>query len=330
MPIRPLHLPDDLDFGATLIQRSYQYPENEAWSVSADEKEGIVDGMKRARRLWPLVRAGRLLFPRMLDEFQGYVWEEEGTPVGMANFRSLGGSGTWHIDNVAVLPDHRRRGIGHRLVSAALESMRAQHGRMVLLNVIAGNVPAYALYTELGFVHFSGSVQYTCEPRVTASDPSPPGGYTILPLRSLDLRARRRFEEQITPDAVRAYEPVEHARSRPLATRVVLAVLRRSASVRSGGVAVHESSSGRLAAVATYDARTRTGGVSGMSVRLDPDHGQLASYLVDYLRGTVGRFSAGQRIRFVVPRWQDAVVEAARACGCDVRLEFHRLARSLD
>ena len=67
-----------------------------------------------------------------------------------------------------------------------------------------------------------------------------------------------------------------------------------------------------------------------MSARVDIEHGGLARYLVDYLLTPIGGLSDGQRVRFVVPGWQEPVIEAARTCGCGARFELHRLAKSLE
>lgn len=56
-----------------------------------------------------------------------------------------------HLLNVAVHPDHRGLGVGRRLVEAVLEAGRSSGGRVVYLEVRAGNVPARRLYKRLGF-----------------------------------------------------------------------------------------------------------------------------------------------------------------------------------
>lgn len=58
----------------------------------------------------------------------------------------------WHLMDFAVAPGARRRGVGRRLLSAFVEAAD-RAGRDVLLEVRAGNLPALALYHELGFSH---------------------------------------------------------------------------------------------------------------------------------------------------------------------------------
>jgi ribosomal-protein-alanine N-acetyltransferase len=56
-----------------------------------------------------------------------------------------------HLLNVAVHADHRGGAIGRRLVEHVLASGRATGGRVVYLEVRAGNVSARRLYRRLGF-----------------------------------------------------------------------------------------------------------------------------------------------------------------------------------
>lgn len=56
-----------------------------------------------------------------------------------------------HILSVAVAPAYRRRGIGRRLVEAAISSLERRGAREVRLEVRVSNKPAQSLYHSLGF-----------------------------------------------------------------------------------------------------------------------------------------------------------------------------------
>ncbi len=56
-----------------------------------------------------------------------------------------------HINNVAVDPRWRRRGVATALLRAALERGRARQARCAFLEVRASNVGAQILYERLGF-----------------------------------------------------------------------------------------------------------------------------------------------------------------------------------
>ncbi len=79
----------------------------------------------------------------------GYVMTrvEHGVGVIVKGFIKRG-----HIVSLAVLPEYRRRGIGTRLMQAALKSLKEEYGaREAYLEVRVSNTPAIRLYEKLGF-----------------------------------------------------------------------------------------------------------------------------------------------------------------------------------
>ena len=58
----------------------------------------------------------------------------------------------WHIMNVAVDPEYRRRGIATRLLENVFESTRDDQRRGYTLEVRVSNDRAISLYKQLGFV----------------------------------------------------------------------------------------------------------------------------------------------------------------------------------
>jgi ribosomal-protein-alanine N-acetyltransferase len=61
------------------------------------------------------------------------------------------GGAEWELENIAVLPDLRRRGVGAALLGTLLEEARRGQAERILLEVRASNQPAIRLYTEAGF-----------------------------------------------------------------------------------------------------------------------------------------------------------------------------------
>jgi ribosomal-protein-alanine N-acetyltransferase len=61
------------------------------------------------------------------------------------------GNPEWELENIAVLPDFRQRGVGVALLSALLEEARIRHAERILLEVRASNQSAIRLYTLAGF-----------------------------------------------------------------------------------------------------------------------------------------------------------------------------------
>ena len=57
----------------------------------------------------------------------------------------------WHVMNVAVAPEHRRRGVASALIARLLEVTRSDAERGHTLEVRVSNVGAIALYESFGF-----------------------------------------------------------------------------------------------------------------------------------------------------------------------------------
>ncbi|MFQ5796209.1 MAG: GNAT family N-acetyltransferase [Candidatus Bipolaricaulia bacterium] len=330
MSLRAFKLPADLRVAVKIIPATFQYPENEAWSVQSDEKEEFIDTMNRVRRLWPVFGFAQLVSPALRDVFLGHVWEEDGQPVGMINFQRRGTTDTWYISNVGVLPNYRRQGIARKLVQVSLDLIRERGGKIVLLDVIAGNLPAYTLYEQLGFEHFSGSVKLSYQPDKAPPNPPLPDGYTIAPLSFFDWHTHYELEQRITPADIQKYEPVEVGRFRqPRLMRPLLPLVRIASGTRAKEITIRTAKQGRIVGQAGYEVRVRPGGVNHIDMRLDPAHEQLAPYLVQHLLNTALQLSPGRRIESKVPQWQAPVIAAAYGAGFMKRYEFHRMGIAL-
>ena len=70
---------------------------------------------------------------------------------------------------------------------------------------------------------------------------------------------------------------------------------------------------------------TRGRGMIQLWIRLDPAHGELASYLVGHLLHKATTVGSGRRIELSVDGWMDAVVSAAETAGFQRRMEYCRM-----
>ena len=70
--------------------------------------------------------------------------------------------------NVAVHPDHRRKGIAEALILSLIEELKTMDSRCLTLEVRASNVPAIALYEKLGFSEIGRRKNYYRNPREDA------------------------------------------------------------------------------------------------------------------------------------------------------------------
>jgi len=89
------------------------------------------------------------------------VAEEDGRVVGyimcrvetgMSDLRLIGIGKKGHIISIAVLPEHRRRGVAQALVGEAMKAMQQRYkAKECYLEVRVGNTPAVSLYKKMGF-----------------------------------------------------------------------------------------------------------------------------------------------------------------------------------
>ena len=91
---------------------------------------------------------------------------EDGALTGYAALSSVLDEGS--LDNIAVAPDHRRRGAADALLTAAAAWGRARELSFITLEVRAGNAPAIALYEKHGFAAVGHRTNYYEKPREDA------------------------------------------------------------------------------------------------------------------------------------------------------------------
>ena len=70
--------------------------------------------------------------------------------------------------NVAVHPDHRRKGIAEALVEALTEALKEKGSHCLTLEVRASNAPAIGLYEKLGFQQVGLRKNYYRNPKEDA------------------------------------------------------------------------------------------------------------------------------------------------------------------
>ncbi|MGB9002618.1 MAG: ribosomal protein S18-alanine N-acetyltransferase, partial [Nitrosotalea sp.] len=71
---------------------------------------------------------------------------------GFSNFKKLGFVKKGHVVSIAVLPDHRQKGIGRALVEEAIVGVKIKKSDELYLEVRCSNNEAIKLYEKLGFI----------------------------------------------------------------------------------------------------------------------------------------------------------------------------------
>jgi ribosomal protein S18 acetylase RimI-like enzyme len=171
----------------------------------------VVREMRTLSRFGPALRVLNLFGFTQPPWDQGYVWVEAGRVVGsVSTTRSRPGSKKWLIANVAVHPDHRRRGMALALTQATLDLIRSLGGTEAILQVDDDNLGAIELYRRLGFSHVT-TVTSWARPAHTPAPPHQPAPFDIR------LRAPREWAEQLALAAL--VRPSGLAWDRPLHAR---------------------------------------------------------------------------------------------------------------
>ncbi len=111
-----------------------------------------IEGVLEVERLSNPAPWSRASFESELQNPQAHYWVVTygGEVVGFAGYWDVVDEA--HITNLAVHPQHRRRGIAKRLMAILLEDARARGMRCATLEVRRNNHPAIALYEKFGFV----------------------------------------------------------------------------------------------------------------------------------------------------------------------------------
>jgi ribosomal-protein-alanine acetyltransferase len=131
-PASPEDLPELIAWEATLFG-------SDAWST-----ELMAEEIAHPGRYYLVARAGGVA------DIVGYA--------GVATDPRPGGDGD--IQTIAVVPEHRGRGLGRHLVRALIERAQDQGVARVFLEVRADNDPAISLYLSEGFAEIDRRAAY--------------------------------------------------------------------------------------------------------------------------------------------------------------------------
>lgn len=332
MPIRAIKAPNDFDAMLTLINDGFQYPENEAWSIQTDKMETLADEFATMKRLWPLFRVFGVVFPVLRDMMRGFIWEEDGKPVGLVNVAPKGlDQGAWTIGNVVVLPEYRRRGIARKLIEQCIDLAREKNATTVMLDVIGGNVPAVTLYEKLGFERYGGRMEIEHEPiNSSPSVPFLPPGYSCIEASLKDWHLRYEFAKRVTPLEIQQYEPIKEKNYRkPLIIRPLRYLVIRFGSSTGKMYLLRHDESDTIIAEMRYRARRKEGGINEIDLLLDPAHAHLADFLVNMATHEVISRSPNRRIETFPSTWQESVVDALIGNGFILHCEGLLMGKSL-
>ena len=78
-----------------------------------------------------------------------FVAEIDGEIAGYGGMKNI--AGECYVENVAVFPDYRRKGIGRALTNRLIETARQEKCSLITLEVRPSNTAALEMYYALGF-----------------------------------------------------------------------------------------------------------------------------------------------------------------------------------
>lgn len=145
--IRSLDMTRDLDAVADLIEMCFPIHKDR-------DGQTYLRQMRKTARDMHYLRWLSTMTDLSGDRVAGFVWEEDGRILGnisLVPFKE-GGHTIHMIANVAVRPEHRRKGIARALTVRAMELLRRKHEPRVWLQVRDDDEGAQELYRSVGFV----------------------------------------------------------------------------------------------------------------------------------------------------------------------------------
>ena len=145
--LRPLNVLRDLSAVADLIEACFSS------TMDGDGKRYVQD-MRRAGKDNSFLKWANHAVETTSLPLSGYVWEENGRIIGNASLIPYrhNKQHTYLIANIAVYPDHRRKGIARSLTERAIQHAHEKNVDNIWLHVRDDNPGAIDLYTKLGFV----------------------------------------------------------------------------------------------------------------------------------------------------------------------------------
>lgn len=330
MPIREFILPKDLEELAQVAADSFQYPENPDWGIQEDEKDSLVESFHNLHRSWWMVRIGQLFVPSMRDLLNGLLWEENGKIVSMVMVQKRASSQNWIVGTVATLPGYRRRGYARKLVEGSLELMRDRGAEIAILDVIDANFPAYTLYQNLGFEHYTGRYEMEYKPAGVYPAPQMPAELTLEPTSLFNWQPRYELSKRIAPESIQTYDPTEPSLFRqPAFMRLFYPILVRAQKIRSEVFLIRHRQSAQVIGYLFLDSRLNNSGRHNIALRLDPDYAQFSSVILEQAIHHVSSITPDLFIGMSVFTWQQHVADAARELGFSQRVLMHRLGITL-
>jgi predicted N-acetyltransferase YhbS len=206
--LRALNILRDLPGVADLVEKCF------ADTIDSEGRR-YLQQMRRAGQDNSFMRWAANAVESVSMPLSGYIWEEHGEIIGNVSLIPYRHKQQkiYLIANVAVHPDHRRKGIGRELTLAAMRHARARHASETWLHVREDNPGAIALYTGLGFNELARRTLWQAKPDRNAALPK--AGVSIGKRSGRDWPQQENWLQQVYPDVLTWYQPMPWRNLRP-------------------------------------------------------------------------------------------------------------------
>lgn len=132
---------DDIPVCVDLIRKSF---------LTVAESYGITE--ENAPRFTAFATTSERLYNQMDEGRPMYLYEEDGRIVGYYSLFIMDNN-ECELNNLAVLPDFRHKGIGKKLLEHSYDMARDMGCRKMLIGIVEENQPLRKWYEENGAVH---------------------------------------------------------------------------------------------------------------------------------------------------------------------------------
>lgn len=265
--IRPVNFNEDFD---QLIELYDLVFENEL-SAKGTSARKLLEEHKKALPLLKIIG----IFSRGLKHaLDGFVYENvDGKIIASV---SIGYSfNYWEISMVATHPDYRRKGLAKRLLAKAIEHAKTHKAKIITLEVISDNTPAYSLYTKLGFIHYDSSTKLNIDVKNIPNglDNEFPEKYKISEVKKNKNSNQERYElaKASTPESVSSIIPINRKQYfKPLIIRILRPLMIRLLGLKFNQTGVYFNK--KLVGTSFVDLRKKEESVHELDIVIDPKH----------------------------------------------------------
>ncbi|HIE05023.1 MAG TPA: GNAT family N-acetyltransferase [Candidatus Latescibacteria bacterium] len=146
------YVPEDRDF---LVRITLICFDGVSIDQNVERKFGKVGGTD-----WKFRKARHIIWDIEANPEGIFVAEEDGRPVGYVTTRLDHDTKIGWIPNLAVLPEHRRKGIGKALMERALNYLKEKGMEMVKIETLEQNEVGKEFYPKVGFVEVARQIHY--------------------------------------------------------------------------------------------------------------------------------------------------------------------------